>query len=243
VSESVVVVALSPYRDAKSLARHARELATGPAKSQPAAPVCASCQAPTALEFVDYHAYHSGAAKDLVVRTFPPAGLLRSSRQELLWWSPGGGYQPVERLDGAEQATLRTDAAIREAAATLELSGPHAAAPVIESALAEAPGNPALMDFIPSLLRVGKAGLAGAIADAHVDMHPDAPEAHFWLAEIAIQVVAHGAWPSRSSPRRRRTSTVRSPSNRLSPKPRIARCNILRICAETRQAPAPVSPR
>src|SRR4051812_20652244 len=76
-SASLVTVAHSPYQDCPSLLLHATEIAIGWLRSPPASPACARCHSPTTLAFLDYHAYHAGADKDVVVRTSPPAGLLR----------------------------------------------------------------------------------------------------------------------------------------------------------------------
>lgn len=228
-SASLITIGDVPYTDFRGLAKYAEAVAKTYISSRPETPACQHCKSGTALDSVDYHAYHSGADKDIVVRCGQPSGLLRRVSSELCWWVPGIGYEPIRQLSPDEEETLRTDALLRSAAAAFEVSGAEAAGPAIERALAEVPGAPSLMEFVPELLQVGKSGVAGAIVDSRLAAHPDDPDAHFWMAEIVIQVVAHGAWPteklSEADEHLGRALALRAPF----PEADTARCNLLRL--------------
>lgn len=228
-STSLITIGDVPYTNSRGLVEHAGAVAKSWVKSRPDPPGCQRCKSETALGSIDYHAYHSGADKDLVVRCGRPSGLLRRIRRELLWWALDDGYEPIQQLSPDEEVTIRTDALLRSVAAALEVSGAEAAAPAIERAVTELPGASSLMEFVPQLLQVGKSGLAGAIVESRLAASPDDPDAHFWMAEIVIQVVAHGAWPteklSDAEEHLGRALALRAPF----PEAETARCNLLRL--------------
>lgn len=188
---SVRVIAAIGYRDLSSLVAYATRLGADLRES----PSCPACATTSVLERFDYHAFHSSAKRDLVVRVHPRRGELGSARHELAWWTPGTEPVTIAALSPEQVKTVERDALLRGAQTELEVGGVDRALPTIERALESIPGDPDLMRLVPVLLSAGRSGLAGAICDAHIAAHPQDPSGHFGLADVVIQVVAHGAWP------------------------------------------------
>ena len=189
---NVRVIGAIGYRDLDTLVGFATKLGGDVARESPP---CPSCEKKASLARFDYHAFHSGANRDLVVRWYPQASLLGRSRHELAWWTPGTEPVQIATLSAEQVKIVERDALLRGAQTDLELGGVEHALPTIQRAVEAIPGDPDLMRFVQPLLAAGRSGLAGEICDAHVLAHPEDPAGHFALADVVIQVVAHGAWP------------------------------------------------
>lgn len=186
------VIGSITYRDLDSLVAFATKLG---GDVERAGPPCPACAKKASLERFDYHAFHSGAGRDLVVRYFPKATLLGKSQHELAWWTPGTDPVTIVSLSGEQKNVVVRDALLRSAQTDMEIRGLEEALPSIARALEGIPGDPDLMRFVPVLLAAGRSGLAGEICDAQIAAHPEETNGYFGLADVVIQVVAHGAWP------------------------------------------------
>ena len=181
------------YRDLDSLIAFAVKLGGDIGRD---GPVCPACGKRSALARFDYHAFHSGTGRDLVVRYFPKPTLLGKSRQELAWWTPGSEPVTIVTLSPEQRDVVARDALVRAAQTDMEIHGIEStqALAAIERALEGIPGDPELLRFVSLLLSAGRSGLAGAICDAHIAGHPEDTAGHFALADVVIRLVAHGAW-------------------------------------------------
>jgi Flp pilus assembly protein TadD len=186
------VIGSIAYRDLDTLVAFACKLGADVGRNTPPCPACAK---KSALARFDYHAFHSGANRDLVVRFFPRASMLDKDRHELLWWTPGNEPVTLMALSKEQRECVKRDALLRSAQTDMEIRGLEEALPSIERALEGIPGDPDLMLFVPVLQSVGRFKLAGAICDAHTLAHPEDPVGHFAQANVTIQLVMHGAWP------------------------------------------------
>lgn len=186
------VIGSIAYRDLDSLVAFATKLGGDLGRE---GPPCPACGKKAALERFDYHAFHSGAERDLIVRFFPKATPMGRSQHELAWWTPGSEPVTIVALSDEQKDVVVRDALLRAAQTDLEIRGIEEALPSITRALEGIPGDSDLMRFVPVLLAAGRSGLAGEICDAQIAAHPGEPNGHFGLADVVIQVVAHGAWP------------------------------------------------
>jgi hypothetical protein len=168
--------------------------ATGCASKVTANATCIPCGRGAKLVHVDYHLFHTGENKDLVVRWFPKASLFGRARHELGWFVDGD-FHAVDSLAPDAQRILTRDALLRSAQTASEIEGVEAALPRIAKAAEQLAGERDLLDFVPILLEAGRAGLASQIVGAHIEKHPDDPAGYFGMANIIIQVVTHGAAP------------------------------------------------
>jgi hypothetical protein len=191
---SLIVIGTAPYRDLEGLIRSAVGCGLRGARAEDKVK-CGACGKTPKMNHFDYHAYSSASRKDLVVRCFPKGGFRSGARHELLRWDAAGGYAPVAHLTVGENAALARDGCLREAEAMLNVSGVEAALKPLEEALQRTPGDPALLEFVPLLTQAGRTGLASAIAQEHIQRHPEDAAGYFWLAESIIQVVTAGALP------------------------------------------------
>jgi phage tail tube protein FII len=87
-------------------------------------------------------------------------------------------------------AELARDAALRDAAGTLESQGIQAAFAAIEKAIRVAAARRELLQFAGNCLAVGKFSLAGAI----VDQFPGDDQALLLDARITMKLVNSGQW-------------------------------------------------
>lgn len=186
------VIGSIAYRDLDSLVEFGMKLGADVGRNTPP---CPACETRSTLARFDYHSFHSGGDRDLVVRFFPRPTLLGKDRHELLWWTPGSEPVTIATLSPAQRACVTRDALLRSAQTDMEIRGLEDALPSIERALEGIPGDPDLMEFVPVLQAVGRFKLAGAICDAHTLAHPEDPVGHFGQANVTIQLVMHGAWP------------------------------------------------
>ena len=154
---------------------------------------CVNCPGKARVVHFDYHTFSSGLTKDLVVRCLVKGGLLGGFKVELWTWDIERWYQPLGDPPAELTQRFGRDAAVRAAWTEIELHGVRQALPKIEQVVAQLAGHKVLLEFIPPLLSVGKASLAARVAQAHVDSWPNDPLGHYWLAEILIQAIAHGA--------------------------------------------------
>ena len=181
------------YRDLDSLIAFAVKLG---GDIERFGPMCPTCGKRAFLERFDYHAFHSGAGRDLVVRYFPKPSVMARAHQELAWWTPGSDPVTIATLSAEQKDVIVRDAFLRAAQTDLEIHGIESAQAVaaIERALESIPGDPDLLRFVSPLLAAMQPALAGAICDAHTAVHPDDTAGHFGLANVVIHLVAHGAW-------------------------------------------------
>lgn len=181
------------YRELDGLIRQAREV--GEQIVHATRPRCPDCGRKAVLRHVDYHAWHSGEGRDLVVRVTPARRLLGRARRTLLWWSDADGHRPAE-LDAAATEALTRDALQRQVTLWLERNDtPRTVAAIAEAADALA-GDSVLLSYIPFLLDCGSAtGLAGGIVEAHVARRPEDPEGHYWLGRVILDLVGRAVWP------------------------------------------------
>lgn len=161
-------------------------------------PPCPKCNAPTTFARLHYHAFHTGLAKDLVVRCTPsPDG--GALAQEALTWSREEGYARLARLRPAEHARFRRDALFRAAAVTLGAGDDDGAAAALEAVLHENPGDPDLLGFLPWAFAAGKLPLAAAVAEGHRDAHPGDPEGPYWMGETLLVGLMQGVVPGEAA--------------------------------------------
>jgi hypothetical protein len=154
---------------------------------------CVKCNGKAKIVHFDYHCFSTALGRDVVVRNVVKGGLLGGFRTEFYTWSLATGYLPLDPLPPEHLRRFGRDAAIRKGWTQIEVNGVRQAVPQIETVATQLAGDKALLDFLPPLLSAGKAALAARIAQAHVDTWPNDPTGHYWLAEILIQAIAHGA--------------------------------------------------
>jgi tetratricopeptide (TPR) repeat protein len=131
-----------------------------------------------------YYAYHSGRGVDLVVS-------LAAGRPVATW---GGSGAPIERLSAEEERTLLEDAALRNAAGTIEVGGIESAYEAIQAALAAAPKRAELMQFARQLVTVRKFSIAGQLVDARLKADPNDAWALLLDAKMTMTLVNSQQW-------------------------------------------------
>jgi tetratricopeptide (TPR) repeat protein len=152
--------------------------------------VCRLCGTKTQTVAVDYHAWHTGTNRDLVIRAAkrPLLGI----ESELLWWDEPHGFASVGTLRVEDREHVRRDACFRRIGAAIARAGVRAALGAIEEALTAFPGDPDLLRVLPELLAAGKVEVVAQITRAHVNAHPDDANGHFWMANAITQQVKRG---------------------------------------------------
>jgi tetratricopeptide (TPR) repeat protein len=161
----VVTHANAPYRDLPTLL-------------QTAAGILAA--APGAR----YFAFHSGRGQDIVIA-------LVGGRPVATWGAEG---TPISALSADEARVLAEDAALRDAAGTIEAQGIQAAFPAIERAIEAAPHRRELLGFAKQLMPIGKYSIAARIADVRLAADPDDVEAMLLDAQITMNLVNGQQW-------------------------------------------------
>src|ERR1043165_6965818 len=81
------------FRSGEELVRTGAKRGAG-MRRQGAGAARRACRGPTKIAWAEYHAFHSGLGKDLVVRWTPGEGWLAKGSTELLAWGPAGGLSP-----------------------------------------------------------------------------------------------------------------------------------------------------
>ncbi|MBI5478949.1 MAG: tetratricopeptide repeat protein [Deltaproteobacteria bacterium] len=154
---------------------------------------CVQCSGKPKIVHLDYHCFSTALGRDVVVRDVVKGGLLGGYKTEFYTWSVATGYLPLDPLPPEMIRRFGRDAAVRKGWTQIEVSGVKQAYAQLETLATQLAGDKALLDFLPPLLSAGKAALAARIAQSHVDSWPNDPAGHYWLAEILIQAIAHGA--------------------------------------------------
>jgi hypothetical protein len=154
---------------------------------------CVDCGGKPKIVHLDYHCFSTALGRDLVVRSVVKGGLLGGYKTETYSWSFSTGYLPLDPLPPEVVRRFGRDASLRKGWTQIEVNGVLKAYAVLEQLAGQLAGDKALLEFLPSLLSAGKAALAARIAQSHVDAWPNDPAGHYWLAEILIQAIAHGA--------------------------------------------------
>jgi len=131
-----------------------------------------------------YFAFHSGRGLDIVVT-------LVGGRPVATW---GGQGAAITSLSDADARVLAEDAALRDAAGTLEAQGLEAAFPAIERAVAAAPRRRELIAFAKRLVQARKYSIAGRIVDARLAADPDDIEAMVLDAQMIMNLVNGRQW-------------------------------------------------
>jgi thioredoxin-like negative regulator of GroEL len=156
----VITHANAPYRDLRALLETAGGiLATAPQAR--------------------YFSFHSGRGLDIVVT-------LVQGRPVATW---GGQGPAITALSDDETRVLAEDAALRDAAGTIETQGIEAAFPAIERAVAAAPRRRELIPFAKRLVQARKYSIAGKIVDARLTADPDDVEAMLLDAQMIMNLV------------------------------------------------------
>ncbi len=153
-------------------------------------PSCSACGHTATLELVEHHAFLSSIGRDLVARVRPD----QEGRPSLWFWSRAHGYVPVVALSLEQRAAFTRDALLRAIAAHRDFDEPEEAFAVLSEALQTIPGDAELLRWVPWLSSLGLFSLAGPVAQAHVEAHPDDPRGHFWLGQVYLELVATGTW-------------------------------------------------
>jgi tetratricopeptide (TPR) repeat protein len=151
-------------------------------------PCCEACGEAAELGHVDYFAHHSTMQVDMVVR-WSPAGGARIFR-----WSPSLGWGPMPAMSEDEERLFVRDALLRGASAARDHNASEEADEILLEAAERFPGENEWLEFLPWLSGSGKFSVAGAIAAGHAEAHPEDPEGHFWLGQIAVDLVALKIW-------------------------------------------------
>jgi hypothetical protein len=154
---------------------------------------CVACSGKPRIVHLDYHCFSSALSRDVVVRSVVKGGLLGGYKTESYTWSLSTGYLPLDPLPPEMIRRFGRDAAVRRGWTQIEVSGVRQACAQLETLATQLAGDKALLDFLPPLLSAGKAALAARIAQSHVDSWPNDAAGHYWLAEILVQAIAHGA--------------------------------------------------
>jgi hypothetical protein len=154
---------------------------------------CVECNGKPKIVHLDYHCFSTALGRDFIVRCLVKTGLLGGYKTEFFTWSLASGYLPLDPLPAELTRRFGRDAAVRKGWTQIEVSGVREAYPQLESLATQLAGDKTLLEFLPPLLSAGKAALAARIAQSHVDSWPNDPAGHYWLAEILIQAIAHGA--------------------------------------------------
>lgn len=149
---------------------------------------CRTCGHRALLERLDQHAYLSCEDCDLVARLEPAT----ADPASLWFWSRDNGYVRVIALSQEQSECFARDALLRSIGAHRDFDNVKEVAPLIEEALDFIPGEPQLLEFLPWLNARLKFSLAGPIAQAHIENHPDDPNGHYWLGQTYLQLVASG---------------------------------------------------
>ena len=154
---------------------------------------CVQCSGKPKIVHLDYHCFSTALGRDFVVRCVVKTGLLGGYKNEFYTWSLATGYLPLDPLPPELIRRFGRDAAVRKGWTQIEVSGVREAYPQLETLATQLAGDKTLLEFLPPLLSAGKAALAARIAQSHVDSWPNDPAGHYWLAEILVQAIAHGA--------------------------------------------------
>jgi len=162
------------YKSMKEFVDTATKLAADMANRAPPT-ACRVCGAAVKPSSVEYHAFHSGLERDVVVMWTPKTGFFGGSSVELLKWDPFGAMLPLGSLSPEEEARLVHDAAFREAWAAFEADDDQNAVGLAEHLAEEYRSDRLLLRFIPIMLARGYARVGQAIADKHRNAHPNWP--------------------------------------------------------------------
>ncbi|MEM6795777.1 MAG: tetratricopeptide repeat protein [Acidobacteriota bacterium] len=158
-------------------------------------PRCARCEAETFVDRLYLLTYHAPESRDLVVAHAPESEEHPFESATCSFWHPDSGFEPVERFSPGQAQGFELSALVRRAAVEEMAAQPDDEAVVEHGirALDRAPGHPLLLEILEKLIDWGRTQLAGAIARAHIDLHPEDPQGHYWLGEVIFKMVNHGA--------------------------------------------------
>jgi len=131
-----------------------------------------------------YYSFHSGRGADLEVS-------LKRGRAVAHW---AGSGELAEQLSPDEERTLAEDAALRNAAGTIEVGGITSAYDAIEQAIEAAPRRVELMQFARKLVAVKKFSIAGKIVDARLAVDPNDASALLLEAKMTMTLVNGRQW-------------------------------------------------
>lgn len=183
------------FKSAKEFVHTATQLAANMSHQTKTGP-CRACGGPTKVASVQYHAFHSGLAEDLVVFWKTKRGLFARPSVELLKWNPFGGMLPAGDLTAEEESQFVRDAAFREAWACFEVGDIQNGVGLVEGLCNAYSPDSLLLRFVPQLIAHGYARLSQAIADNHRKLAPDDADGHYWSGEVLLQSMNHGIEPT-----------------------------------------------
>ncbi len=145
---------------------------------------CAGCGGPAEVEGVRLHTFVRERGRDLALLWSAQA----PDRVELRWWSGADGEQAAE-LGPEVDAWLVRDRALRLVASCLELAQQRRAHEVAARVVEARPGDPALVDLLPLVLRLGPDGWPLGRAIVEADARPDAARV---AAQALIEATRRG---------------------------------------------------
>ncbi len=192
---SVRTIADASYNDLQSISALTVRLAKSMAKSD--LPDCSNCKVRSRLKHYDYHLYHATESRDLVVRATPPKGVFSRWTTESFWWNPEKSYVAIERLDNRQQIELSLSILRRrlEIASIIEDPDIEKIAAIADQLLNTIPGHALLLESASVFVKYGKTSIAGAIADAHIERHPQDAKGYECLGHVIFSVVNNKAMP------------------------------------------------
>lgn len=182
------------FKSLKELITTAEKLAENMAVST-APPDCKSCGRRTKVREVQYHAYHSGLERFVVVQWKPKESLFGKPSVKLLSWDPFGPMLPLGELTSEQEQRLVQDAAFREAWAAFEIGDTQNAVGLVEEIMAAYAGDELLLRFVPLMLGRGYVRISQAIADDHSRRRPDDAEGHYWAGEVLFESIKYNVEP------------------------------------------------
>ncbi|HYV44715.1 MAG TPA: hypothetical protein VFA20_07640 [Myxococcaceae bacterium] len=132
------------FRSVEELVETGAKLAARMSRQGKVAP-CSACGGSMNVASAQYHAFHSGLGKDLVVHWTPGEGWLAKGSSALLAWDSADGMSPVAALSADEEARFVHDAAYREARACFEMEDAARGAELVDRLYHADPNDPLLM--------------------------------------------------------------------------------------------------
>lgn len=146
--------------------------------------LCAVCQSPLEMLYIDYHHFVKEAGEDLVVRSLT-FGFDPNKKYSLLWFN-GENYRLVTQEDIRDEDKVDVDYFVKSINQYVISGNYFDATAAAKLALQQFPGEPALLETVEGLLSADQIGICEAIIDEHLNHRPGDPKGQFAKAELLM---------------------------------------------------------